>query len=92
MQARPVTRKKNPIHLLRRHSWHHQQSQRERMVILNMIEANDPCYDCSSHYLCNKLGETVAVATHPQVLASAKWSTKRCVLRSPNAVVNFSLW
>jgi hypothetical protein len=79
MQARPVTRKKNPIHLLRRHSWHHQQSQQEQMVILNAIEANGiPCYDWSSSYLCNKLGERVAVATHPQVLASAKWSTKRC--------------
>ncbi len=79
MQARPVTRKKNPIHLLRRHSWHHQQSQQEQMVILNVMEAYGiPCYDCSSSYLCNKLGERVAVATHPQFLASAKWSTKRC--------------
>ncbi|CAK9213628.1 unnamed protein product [Sphagnum troendelagicum] len=49
------------------------------MVILNVMEANGiPCYDCSSSYLRNKLGEGVAVATHPQVLASAKWSTKRC--------------
>jgi hypothetical protein len=43
-------------------------------------------------FAINLVKERVAVATHPQVLASAKWSTKRCAEEPKFAVVNFSLW